>query len=374
MNDSAVAAFVVKLTGRCNLNCKYCYVYNLADSTWKIQPKVMSEVSLQLLGDRIREHIVSHKLKEIAVVLHGGEPLLLGAERLDRYLSLFWQALAGINIEVNLGMQTNGLLLNTEIGAVLAKHHATFGVSIDGIPGKGDLERVDHKGVPSGTKLEKVLKEFLASPYRTQFTGFIAVANIEQDPRDTLKYLASYNPPSIDFRFPLNHHSNLPRRMDKTPGSAEYGRWYAEILDELLSSRKKISVRFLSAIAQGLTGQTLGDLYLGNSEIEIAVIESDGSYELVDNLKSIGNGLTKTGLNLRDHSLDEFVAFRNAWIQREHLNEAPAECRRCPLFNACRGCYYMSRYAEGSGFGNRSVYCNDMKHFIPIMHARLVTA
>lgn len=331
----------------------------------------MSEANLQLLGERIREHVKAHQLEEIAVVLHGGEPLLLGAARLDKYLSIFWKALSGIHLKVNLGMQSNGLLLNAEIGAILAKHHATIGVSIDGIPGKGDSERVDHKGVPSGAKLEKVLKEFLASPYKAQFTGFIAVANIEQDPRETFRYLASFNPPSIDFRLPLHHHSSLPKRRDSSSESVDYGRWYAEILDEVLQSKRKLSVRFLSAIAQGLTGQTLGDLYLGNNETEIAVIESDGSYELVDNLKSIGNGLTKTGLNLMNHSLDEFVIFRDDWIHRQHLDEAPAECRNCHLFNACRGCYYMSRYSEGSGFGNRSVYCNDMKHFIPIMHSRI---
>ena len=141
-----------------------------------------------------------------------------------------------------------------------------------------------------------------------------------------------------------------------------------------MKSKAKISVRFLSAIAQGLTGQALGDLYWGNKETGIVVLESDGSYELVDNLKSIENGLTKTGLNLRDSSLDEFVVFRDDWIRREHLHEAPAECRSCHLFSACRGCYYMSRYSEGSGFNNRSVYCNDMKHLIPIMHSRLAAA
>ena len=34
--------FVVKVVSRCNLNCSYCYMYNLQDRTWRNQPGIMS--------------------------------------------------------------------------------------------------------------------------------------------------------------------------------------------------------------------------------------------------------------------------------------------------------------------------------------------
>ena len=346
----------------------------MADSTWRDQPKFMSEDTLETLVARIKEHATGQALKRLILVLHGGEPLLLGPEKLDRYLSVIRTALGTLGIEVQIGMQSNGLLLTREIGAILTKHCATVGVSIDGIPGKGDWLRVDHKGVPSGAKLERVLKNFLATPYRDRFTGFIAVADITQDARETFRYLASFDPPSIDFRLPLNHHSNTPRRNAGQGSHTDYGRWYEEIFEELILSKRNLSVRLLSAIVQGLTGQPRADLYWGNEETGIAVIESDGSYELVDNLKSIGNALTKTGLNLKDHSLDEFVSFRNDWIKREGLDQIPTQCSQCKLFSACRGCYYMSRFSKEDRFTKPSVYCTDMMHLIPKIHSRLAAA
>lgn len=346
-------------------------MYNMADSTWKDQPKLMSIETFTALVRRVREHIVSHSLKDLVFVLHGGEPLLLGAKRLDQYLSIFWEIISPLDIQVNLGMQSNGLLLTEEIGKILEKHHATVGVSIDGIPGKGDLERVDHQGRPSGAKLEKVLRAFLKTKYRAQFTGFIAVPNINEDPRETYRYLASFDPPSIDFRLPLNHHDNPPKRHYPPESNAEYGRWYADVFDELMKSDGKLSIRFLSAIVHGLTDQPTSELFWGNTELNVIVVEADGSYELVDNLKAIANGLTKTGLNLRDHTLDDFVRFRNGWIKDVQLDEDPPDCKTCPLYNGCRGCYYISRFSSAAGFRKPSVYCSDMKHLVPLMHARL---
>ena len=54
--------FVVKVASRCNLNCSYCYMYNLADRTYRDQPKLMSLATTGLLADRIAAHAVSHRL------------------------------------------------------------------------------------------------------------------------------------------------------------------------------------------------------------------------------------------------------------------------------------------------------------------------
>ena len=31
--------FIVKVSSRCNLNCTYCYEYNLGDDSWKSMDK-----------------------------------------------------------------------------------------------------------------------------------------------------------------------------------------------------------------------------------------------------------------------------------------------------------------------------------------------
>jgi uncharacterized protein len=319
----------------------------------------------------VREHVIRHDLKRIAFILHGGEPLLLGPERLEMFFSIFKNAIKDLDLEITLGMQTNGLLLTEEIGAVLKRFHATVGVSIDGIPGKGDMHRVDFKGRPSGARLEKVLRAFLETQYADRFTGFIAVADVDQPPRETFQYLASFNPEMIDFRLPLHHHSSPPKRRAESASGAEYGEWFGEVFDELIKSEKKIMVRLINGIIHGLAQTPAADHFIGNLEVGLVVVESDGSYELVDNLKALADGITQTGLSVQEHSLDDFVTMRNDWIRRHELHRAPNACANCKFFTGCRGGYYVTRYDSHGGFDQPSVYCNDMKHLVPLIHRRL---
>ena len=38
-----IDSYVVKVASRCNLDCTYCYEYNLGDDTWKHQPRFMEK-------------------------------------------------------------------------------------------------------------------------------------------------------------------------------------------------------------------------------------------------------------------------------------------------------------------------------------------
>src|SRR3954454_21027759 len=70
--------FIIKIHSRCNLNCDYCYVYELADQSWRTKPTVMSRDMVVAASTRIAEHVAAHGLDHIRVILHGGEPLLAG--------------------------------------------------------------------------------------------------------------------------------------------------------------------------------------------------------------------------------------------------------------------------------------------------------
>ena len=79
--------YVIKVVSRCNLNCSYCYEYNLGDDSWKTEPKTMSIDTLDLLLEKIIDHSETHNIKEIYLGLHGGEPLLLGPKNLKIFLT-----------------------------------------------------------------------------------------------------------------------------------------------------------------------------------------------------------------------------------------------------------------------------------------------
>ena len=110
--------FVLKVHQRCNLACDYCYVYSKADQSWRDRPASMApEVVAGRGRGRIAEHARRHGLTDVRVVLHGGEPLLAGV---DRLLALVgdMRAAPAARCQVEIGMQTNGVLLDE---AVLAR-------------------------------------------------------------------------------------------------------------------------------------------------------------------------------------------------------------------------------------------------------------
>ncbi|MBT2882109.1 FxsB family radical SAM/SPASM domain protein, partial [Streptomyces sp. McG6] len=70
--------FIVKVHGRCNLACRYCYLSAGPDPGWRDRPAAASDAVLALTADRIAEHAAAHRLPAVSLVLHGGEPLLAG--------------------------------------------------------------------------------------------------------------------------------------------------------------------------------------------------------------------------------------------------------------------------------------------------------
>src|SRR5580692_5031920 len=48
--------FIVKVHSRCDLSCDYCYMYEMADQSWRDQPRAMSEQTADVTARRIGEH------------------------------------------------------------------------------------------------------------------------------------------------------------------------------------------------------------------------------------------------------------------------------------------------------------------------------
>src|SRR4051812_14908828 len=100
---------VVKVHQRCNLACDYCYVYTMADQSWRERPRVMTRTTWLATAARMAEHAETHHLPTMRLVLHGGEPLLAGTERLASLVSDFRAAMPG-TCRLDVRVQTNGVL------------------------------------------------------------------------------------------------------------------------------------------------------------------------------------------------------------------------------------------------------------------------
>lgn len=113
---------------------------------------------------------------------------------------------------------------------------------------------------------------------------------------------------------------------------------------------------------------------LGLGPFDAVVVETDGSIEQVDSLKSCYEGAARTGLDVFRNDFDEALRHPGVAARQAGAASLSARCRACPLLAVCGGGHYAHRYRAGHGFANPSVYCADLQRFIHHVARRLAGA
>ena len=124
--------------------------------------------------------------------MHGGEPLLAGLEYIKTFQDILTTNVP--NIKLELGIQTNGVLLNNEILDFCVSNNISIGLSMDGDREANDLHRLDHQGKSSFSSLEKTLELLSSDRGRKIWTGFLCTIDINNDPERVYSYLSPYSP------------------------------------------------------------------------------------------------------------------------------------------------------------------------------------
>jgi uncharacterized protein len=357
--------YLWKIASRCNINCTYCYIYNLADSRWRDQPQFMSEHVARRTALRIREHCERHDKKSISIIFHGGEPLLGGVSHLKMLVSVIKEVLP--EISVSIGMQSNGLLFTEEIGDFLRENRISIGISIDGPPEVNDIHRLDRKGRPTSAELEKRL-ELITSRYRDIFAGFLCVINTQADPIAVTKYLISFSPPGFDLILPYNNYDNPSEGKQSDLSGTPYGDWMIQVFDYWYKQNTRTRVRYFSSFIRLMFGVSAAVESTGLDPIDLIVVETNGEIEGVDSLKSTYDGATKLGFNIFDDDFDRVAshfAVRSRQMGAQTLCE---KCRKCAVVDVCGGGYVPNRYSAERGFDNPSIYCSDLEKVIRHVH------
>jgi uncharacterized protein len=353
--------FVLKVHQRCNLACTYCYVYESPDQTWRRRPRVMSDEIWRATAGRISEHAAAHGLKEIRVVLHGGEPLLAGPANLRRHVSDLRRTLPP-GCEASVTMQTNGVGLTDKALTELAIENIMVGVSVDGTAADHDRHRVFRNGRGSHDATVRALQNLKIKSHL--YAGILCTIDPATDPMDTWHALLSHRPPAIDLLLP---HTNWAQ-----PPSHPVAPWLIRVFDEWYAQRPRTTrVRLFEDVMSLLLGGSSGSEQVGLSPVVVAVVESDGDIEQVDALKSAYPEASGTGRNVLTDAFDAVLDHPGV-VARQIGVEALADgCRSCPVHRVCGGGHYAHRYRPGDGFRNPTVYCADMNRLIRHVSARL---
>jgi uncharacterized protein len=360
--------FIVKVHSRCDLSCDYCYMYEAADQSWRDQPRAMSPQTAELTARRIGEHATKHGLRDVSLILHGGEPLLAGRDLIAQLVTST-RRWAGQRTTVHAVIQTNGVGLTDAYLKLFDELGLRVGVSVDGDADAHDRHRRFASGRGSHQAVAAALRRLRWFPHL--YGGLLCTVDLRNDPVRTYRALADCGPPRIDFLLPHGTWDQPPpgRNPDR-PVSTPYADWLIEVFDYWYP-KPETGIRLFEEIMQLLLGGASDSEVVGLAPARMVVIETDGSVQQEDTLKIAYDGAPATGLDVARDSLDAALLLPQTAARQIGKQALAGECRVCPVNLVCGGGLYSHRYREGTGFLNPSVYCPDLLALIGYIRHRL---
>jgi uncharacterized protein len=364
-----ISQFVLKVHSRCDLACDHCYVYRHADQGWQRMPSAMSAETADWAGYRIAEHAATHKIPEICVVLHGGEPLLLGLRRTRAVLETLCAHLSPVT-GIDLRVVTNGVRLDEQWCELFAEYDVKVGVSLDGDQAANDRHRRFRNGLSSYAQANRALSLLRDSKFRHIYAGILCTIDIANDPDAVYDALVAQAPPRLDLLLPHATWRNPPPYRSPGHGAdsvnmadTAYADWLLRIYRRWTRDGRRVPIRLFDSLLSVAHGGSSFTEALGTDSADVLVIETDGSWEQPDSMKTAHDGAGATGLRVTEHTVDDVARHPQIAARQGGVAALCAACRACPVVRICGGGLYAHRYGKG-GFDNPSVYCADLKELI----------
>jgi uncharacterized protein len=355
---------LLKVASRCNLDCDYCYVYNMGDASWRSLPKRMSTSTEVAVVNQLDELRKAQK-RPFSIVLHGGEPLLLGHARLR---DLFGRLRHALGPSCGISVQTNGVLVTNAILEVCVAYGITLSVSLDGPATVHDRFRKDRRHRPTHQAvLEGIAKLKSHAHSGILFSGILAVVDPSTDPAGVYQFFKDLGVPSVDFLYRDGNHANLPYGKASS-SSLEYGSWMSRILDLYIADPSPFRIRLIDAMMKLLLGGIGVKEGIGLTDYGILVIDTDGSIKKNDTLKSSPLGdRFGSAWDIHEHRLSE-IARSNEFVAY-HKAQRPTSiaCLSCEHLRVCGGGMLTHRFKEETGYDNPTVFCADQQFLIERM-------
>jgi uncharacterized protein len=352
-----ISQVILKVASRCNLNCSYCYVFNMADSSWKRRPALMSDEVFEAALARILQQCRVTGQDRFRMAFHGGEPCLIGPDTFDAWCGRA-RAVLGDIVKLHLVMQTNGTLLNSRWIDLLRKHRVSVGISMDGPKEIHDAVRVDHRQQGSYDQVARGLRLLQEGevPY-----GVGCVIPLGADPLTVHQHFLQLGCKQITYLMPHFTHDTIEpvrQRYGATPCAdfliPIFDHWWFE-------STMDFQINNLKDVARVIMGGLSHSEAIGNGPPGYVFIEADGEMEGLDNLRACGEGLSRIKLDVR-HS-DFFDLLRTETMHSQAIFEGMPlcqTCRSCKEGETCAGGHLAHRYSSTRGFNNPSVWCADL--------------
>ncbi len=300
----------------------------------------------------------------VSVILHGGEPLLAGPERLDEIITILNDQInpaAALRVKIH----TNAVLLSERYLKVFEKHAVQIGISLDG---DREAERPASPLRQWAQQLRPRRQEHrtaAAEQPRSVQRHPLHHRHEKNDPIRVYESLLRLNPRRSTSCFPHATWEEPPPRRAET----DYADWLSAIYDRWEQDERPVRIRLFDSIIRTTYGESSLSEAIGVEPSSLVVIDTDGSYEQVDSLKVAFDGAPATGLDVFRNTLDEVAGHPGINARQNGIEGLSPPCQACPVVSSCGGGLYPP--FRDNSFDNPSVYCADL--FKLISHVREAT-
>lgn len=359
---------IIKITERCNLSCTYCYFFNGVNRLYKEHRPYIKDKVINDIKEFIIKSLFSG-IKQVNIILHGGEPLLIGKERFVRLVKTL-----SISEKISFTIQTNATLIDKEWAEIFSKMDIHVGVSIDGEKEVNDKYRIYPNGKGS---FEKIINGVKILKKHNIPASIISVINFESNPSNL--YNLIFNELGIySFNFlPLDiNYETISENQDYLNL-----RFFDEMFDLWISLDKKPNIRYIRKIINRFAFLSKKEAILGDEKSTILTINSDGMVSPNDEIMNCDISLFEknnliyiSDLNLEDFCKNDptydIARFSSPKVcqeceQRYECNRyiirsIPRECRDCQLKFICKGQgigNIGTKFSLERKFENKTVYC-----------------
>lgn len=322
----------------------------------------------------VRDRLTAHATRQragFAIVLHGGEPLLLGFKDLAILLR-------GLRTSMNpdrypISIQTNGALLSEKLLDLFAETRTSVSVSIDGPRVANDISRLDHRGRSTFSSVLRGIRLLASHPEHVfLFAGTLSVIQTTVSPNAVYAFLKELGTPSMDFLLQDGNHDRLPPGKSHF-ATTEYGDWLVRLFDLYLADKSSVPIRIFDDLVKLHLGGSNHKEGIGSDQHGILIVETNGDIRKNDTLRASYEGADRFDncWNIQNCTIDDVLSSREYLSYATMQTPTCTDCQVCPLLSLCGGGMPLYRWSKEHGYNNPSVYCKDHAFLINHVVGRL---
>jgi uncharacterized protein len=363
--EKPLHSILVKPAGPdCNMACAYCFYLE--------KDALFPETATHRMSEPILEEMIRQCMAkagpQITFGWQGGEPTLMGLDFFEKAVDL--QQKYGRGQTVGNGLQTNGLLIDDQWAAFLARYKVLVGLSLDGPEHVHDRYRFRRGGSGSWSRVVDRAKLMLDAGVAVNALTVINDYSV-RFPEEIYRFHKELGLTFMQF-IPFVT-SDSAGRSEASPFMApaqKYGQFLCQVFDlwhaDFDGSTATTSIRFFDALFHLYVDLPPPDCSLQEECGVYLVVEHNGDVYscdfYVDPEWKLGNILQ-----------DDLVGMLNSTRQRAFGRmkaELPKVCEECQWLRFCRGGCTRDRTVDSHGRALNH-YCRSFKIFFEHAHDRL---